>query len=105
MLRRGRPPIYLRTAALAGCGGILSIGYSAGIPLWDALHGHARLPVLSLFSLWGGVALVGAAAKLYLYSLAAPPSRPPRGGNRLAQVASIDARRRPPLGEELRKAA
>ncbi len=105
MKRRGGNPVFLRTAALAGGAGVACIGTSVGMPVWNWMHGGHDSPVFIFFSLWGIIALMGAAANIYVYFQTTPPSRPPRGGHRVSEVTVLDARRKAPLEEQQRKAA
>jgi len=59
------------------------------------------------FGLWGFMALAGAAANVYTYFLSGPPPEKPRGGGqRLASVHMLDARRATaPVTEVERRAA
>ncbi len=67
---------------------------SIGFPLWAVLHGQPAEPTFVFFSLWGIMALAGAAANIYTYLQSGPPPEKPRGGGqRLASVHALDARR------------
>ena len=67
---------------------------SIGFPLWAIFHGHPVEPTFVFFSLWGMMALAGAAANIYTYLQSGPPPQKPRGGGqRLASVHTLDARR------------
>jgi hypothetical protein len=97
MAKRWRgDPTFLRSAALAAVCGFGCIGAGIGMPVWSWMHGGHASPAFFYFSLWGFVALMGAAANIYVYFQTMPPPQPPpRGGNRDTVVTSLDARRRP----------
>lgn len=81
MRPRKRDSSFLRSAVLAGLGGVGAIGLSIGLPIWSHAHGHPYAPAFSLFAVWGFFALAGSFACLRTYFLTdRPPPRPPRGG-------------------------
>jgi hypothetical protein len=93
-MSRKRDRGFLVTAALAAVGGLACIAVSLGFPLWAALHGRPIEPTFVFFSLWGIFALAGAAANVHVYlTTGKPPDKPRGGGQRLAQVRQLDARR------------
>lgn len=84
MKRTGRDPVFLRMAAIAGTGGVFSIVFAIGLPLWSFLHGRPTSPGFALFAAWGIAALAGSYACLKTYAISdVGPRRPPRGGLRL----------------------
>jgi hypothetical protein len=89
-----RDPRFLFAAALAGVGGLTCIVTSVGFPLWAIAHGRPVEPTFVFFSLWGIMALFGAAANIATYlQSGSPPPKPRGGGQRLASVHALDARR------------
>jgi hypothetical protein len=89
-----RNPQFLIAAALAGFGGLTCIATSVGFPLWAIAHGRPVEPTFVFFSLWGVMALAGAAANIYTYLESGPPPQKPRGGGQpLASIHTLDARR------------
>jgi hypothetical protein len=85
---------FLFAAWLAGVGGVTCVVTSVVFPLWSIAHGRAVEPTFVFFSLWGFIALAGAAANVYTYLSSGPPPRRPRGGGQpLATIHTLDARR------------
>ena len=78
---RKRDRSFLYMAAIAGSGGVLSIGVSIGLPIYMYFHGHGFAPAIFLLSGWGVAALFGAYGCIHTYLLTdTPPPKPPRGG-------------------------
>ena len=100
-----RDPQFLWLAGFAGFGGVGAIAASIGMPLYTYYHGGGWNPGFFFFSLWGLAALCGAAANVYVYFQSGPPSGPPRGGRRVADVLRLDARRPVSRSESEREAA
>jgi hypothetical protein len=82
----------LRLAWLAGAGGLLTIGFSIGIPVEAALHHEPYTPAFFFFSVWGLAAICGCAACIntYLTSGSPPGDRPPPGGLRERSFTLIE---------------
>jgi hypothetical protein len=102
---RNRDKTFLRLAAFAAAGGVVAIGVStaSAVITW-----HAGRPgsTFFFFSLWGFIALAGAAANVVVYFQSGdPPGKPPRGGRKVVALRSLDARAAPQPGESERKAA
>ena len=63
-------------------------------------------PTFVFFSLWGFMALAGAAANVYTYFQSGPPPEKPRGGGqRIASVHVLDARRAASPATEIERRA
>jgi hypothetical protein len=92
--RKERDPQFLVAAGLAAAGGLSCIFASIGFPLWATAHGRPVEPTFVFFGLWGIMALAGAAANIYTYLESGPPPQKPRGGGqRMATIHTLDARR------------
>lgn len=80
-IRKERERSFLHIAAFAGAGGLLSIGFSIGIPVFNALHHRPITPEFFFFGVWGLLALCGAAGCIHTYLISGdPPDKPPKGG-------------------------
>ncbi|GAC1542621.1 MAG: hypothetical protein NVS2B17_21390 [Candidatus Velthaea sp.] len=78
----------------AGTGGLLAIGFSAGMPLWQWAHGHPATPAFFFFGMWGVAALCGAAASVHTYLISGdPPDKPPKGGVPIREFSIIEGGR------------
>jgi hypothetical protein len=98
MRPRKRDPAFLRMAAIAALGGVVSIGFSIAAPLVAAHQGRAYTPMFSLFAAWGVAALLGSYACLKTYLLTdMPPPKPPGGGVRLELHRGLAAPPAPPV--------
>jgi hypothetical protein len=84
MRPRKKDPSFLYMGSVAAIGGLMAIGFSIGLPLWNSRHGHGYNPAFTLFAAWGVAALCGAYAcvKTYFLTDGVPP-KPPGGGVRL----------------------
>jgi hypothetical protein len=79
--RRRRDRSLLHIAAFAATGGLLSIGFSIGVPVCNALHHRVVTPEFFFFGGWGLLALFGAAGCIHTYFVSGdPPEKPPNGG-------------------------
>lgn len=86
MRPRKRDPSFLYMAAIAGCGGVLAILFSIGMPLWMHAHGKPVSPAIGLLSCWGIFVLCGAYACIQTYLISDPSDKPPRGGVHLTVI-------------------
>ena len=101
---RKRDPTFLRLAAFAAAGGIGAIVTSVVAVASTWRNGHPN-STFFFFSLWGLAALAGAAANVMVYFQSGnPPPRPPRGGQNVTQLRSVEARAAR-LPDQERKAA
>jgi hypothetical protein len=79
--RRPRDRSFLHIAACAATGGLLSLGCSIGVPVYNALHHRPVTPEFFFFGVWGFIALCGAAGCIHTYLISGdPPEKPPKGG-------------------------
>ena len=80
-MKRPRDRSFLEVAAFAATGGVLAIGFSAGMLLWQWAHGRRATPAFFFFGIWGVAALCGAASSAHTYVISGdPPEKPPSGG-------------------------
>jgi hypothetical protein len=92
-------------AAFAAIGGLGAIGTSifTVVLTWHAGHPNSTF---FFFSLWGLAALAGAAANVVVYFQSGdPPDKPPRGGQKVVQLRSLDAAAPVTATDQDRKAA
>jgi len=88
---RLRDRSFLHIAAFAGAGGLLSIGFSIGIPVFNALHHRPITPEFFFFGVWGLLALCGAAGCIHTYFISGdPPAKPPKGGLPLREFTVLE---------------
>lgn len=89
-----RDQSFLHIAALAAAGGLLSLGFSIGIPISNALHHRPITPEFFFFGVWGFIALCGAAGCIHTYFLTGdPPAGPPKGGVPVREFKLIEGGR------------
>jgi len=103
--RRTRDRTFLQLAAFAALGGFGAIGTSifTVVISWHAGHPNSTF---FFFSLWGLAALAGAAANVFVYFQSGdPPPKPPRGGQKIVQLRSLEAASSSVVVEQERKAA
>jgi hypothetical protein len=78
---RPRDRSFLHIAACAAAGGLLALGFSIGIPIFNLLHHRPLTPEFFFFGVWGLIALCGAAGCIHTYLISGdPPEKPPKGG-------------------------
>jgi hypothetical protein len=88
---RRRDPSFLHIAACAATGGLLALGCSIGIPVYNALHHRAVTPEFFFFGVWGFIALAGAAGCIHTYLISGdPPEKPPKGGVPVRELRLIE---------------
>ncbi len=90
--RRQRDRTFLQLAIFAGAGGLGAIATSviATVATWR--NGHPNTTFF-FFSLWGIVALAGAAANVMVYFQSGdPPEKPPRGGQKVTPLRLLETR-------------
>ena len=88
---RPRDRSFLHIAAFAGAGGLLSIGFSIGIPVYNALHHRPVTPEFFFFGVWGLLAIFGAAGCIHTYLISGdPPEKPPKGGVPVREFTLIE---------------
>ncbi len=93
--RRPRERSFLHIAAFAGAGGILSLGCSIAIPLYNAMHHRPVTPEFFFFGIWGLLALGGAAACIHTYFISGdPPDTPPKGGVPVREFSVLEGGRK-----------
>jgi RsiW-degrading membrane proteinase PrsW (M82 family) len=96
-----RDPQFLWMAAFAAATGLSAIGWSIGMPVYQAMHGEHPSWIIVHFSAWGFFALFGAAACINTYfQTGNPPRRPPRGGRRVVPLAVVQGRAKPPAASD-----
>jgi hypothetical protein len=103
--RRTRDRTFLQLAAFAAIGGLGAIGTSifTVVLTWRAGHPNSTF---FFFSLWGLAALAGAAANVVVYFQSGdPPDKPPRGGQKVVQLRSLEAASQVVQADQDRKAA
>ncbi len=89
--RRARDRSFLHIAAFAGAGGLLSLGCSIAIPVYNALHARPVTPEFFFFGVWGFIALCGAAGCIHTYLISGdPPEKPPRGGMPVRELRVLE---------------
>jgi hypothetical protein len=89
--RRPRDATFLQLAVFAAVGGLGAIGTSifTVVITWHAGHPNSTF---FFFSLWGIAALAGAAANIVVYFQSGdPPEKPPRGGQKVVALRTIDS--------------
>ncbi len=105
--RRTRDRSFLHIAALAAAGGLLSLGFSIGIPVSMALHHRPITPEFFFFGVWGFIALCGAAGCIHTYLISGdPPEKPPKGGVPVREFTVLEGGKpRAESGENSRRRA
>jgi len=102
---RRRDPTFLYLACVAALGGFGAIAASVIATAFTWHKGHPNTAFL-FFSLWGLAALAGAVANIMVYfQTGDPPSKPPRGGQRITPLRLLETRPVHKPAEQERKAA
>jgi len=107
-MKRPRDRSFLDIAGFAATGGLLAIGFSIGLPVWQWTHGHAATPAFFFFGIWGVAALCGAAASIHTYLISGdPPDKPPKGGVPVREFSVLEGGRveRPAAEDAKQRAA
>ncbi len=93
-----RDPQFLWMALLAGATGTIAVGWSIGLPVYQALHGGHPSWIIVHLSAWGFIALAGAVACVHTYfQTGKPPRTPPRGGTRVVPLRLVKPAKAPPI--------